>query len=273
MLKSLLYYEYRGLRRVGTLLLCLYAAAAVCAFGTALLLSFLEVSDKLVFIYSILVMLYLALLIVPAVLLAVSYVLVIYRFYATVFTDEGYLTLMLPLPRATLLLGKLMAGLIFMAGAVVCTVAAYFTALGGPALIYDTATVSLILDFLWELLTASFMDAVSWVAFALTLVDLLVRGVATVVLGYAAVIIGGVVMRRHKLLGAVLFAVVIYYIRELLDLALSLIVGMVFFNDVTVLGSGYTLTVSILSLLLSLGVVSVGYFVAHRIFTRRLELE
>jgi hypothetical protein len=93
------------------------------------------------------------------------------------------------------------------------------------------------------------------------------------VLGYAAVIIGGVVMRRHKLLGAIVFAVVIYYTREVLDLILSLSVGLIFYDEISSLGSGYAFTVGILSFLLSAAMVAVGYLIAHRIFTRKLELE
>lgn len=273
MLKALLYYEYRGLRRVGLLLLCLFGVAALGGMGVALLLSALEASSSLAFLYSILMLLYFALLIAPVILLGVAFVLTIYRFYATVFTDEGYLTLMLPIPRAQLLFGKLLAGVVFMVGALLATVATYFVSLGIPILAYDAATIAMLADGLWSLLTASLIDTLGWLSFAFTLADLIVRGLAAVVLGYTAVIIGGVVMRRHKLLGAVVFAIAIYYAREVLDLLLSLLVGVFFFDDISSMSSSYAFTVSILSFLLSIGVVVIGYVIAHRLFTRKLELE
>ena len=273
MLKTLLYYEYRGLRRVGLLLLCLFGAAALGAMGVSILLTALENSETLAFLYAILMMLDLALLVAPVLLLVVAYVLTIYRFYATVFTDEGYLTLMLPLPRKKLFFGKLLSGVIFMAGAVLCTLLSYLISVGIPMLVYETGTVVDIAELVWALLTAGVIDTLGWVSFGITIADLVVRGLATIVLGYAAVIIGGVVMRRHKLLGAILFAIVIYYAREILDLLLSLVVGLIFFDDITSMSSGYSFTVSILSFLLSSAVVAVGYLIAHRIFTRKLELE
>ena len=273
MLKTLLYYEYRGLRRVGLLLLSLLLAAALGAMGVSILLTVLENADYVAFLYGLLLMLDLALFIAPILLLVVAYVLTIYRFYATVFTDEGYLTLMLPLPRATLLFGKMLSGVLFMTCVTLCTLLSYFISIGIPVLLYDVGTVVDVAELLWMLLTSGFIDTLGWVSFGITIADLLVRGLAAIVLGYAAVIIGGVVMRRHKLLGAIVFAIVIYYAREILDLILSLLVGLIFFNDISSMSSSYSFTVSILSFLLSCGVVVVGYLIAHRIFTRKLELE
>ena len=273
MLKSLLYYDFRGLRRVGLILLILLGVVSVSAMGVTLLLTSIETSATLGFLYSFLSLLDFGLYIAPLLIFGVAFIFCIYRFYATVFTDEGYLTLMLPLKRSTLLFGKMLSAVLFMVGMLLLTVASYLISVGIPLLILSGGTVIEIFELIRILVIGMPSAPIETLIIIVFCLDLLVQGLSAIVLGHTAVIIGGVLLKKHKLLGAILFAIVIYYVREFVDLILALVVALLFYGDTASYSNEYALLTTLLSLLLSVGVVTVGYVIAHKIFTKKLELE
>ena len=106
MLKKILLYEYRAIRRQFLVMAILFAAVGVLGSLLGILIEALATSEHFYFFYSLLVMAELAVAAVPLLLLLVSGFLLLYRFYTSTFTDEGYLTFTLPVKRSTILLSK-----------------------------------------------------------------------------------------------------------------------------------------------------------------------
>jgi hypothetical protein len=273
MLKTLLYYEFRGLRRIGLILLILLGVVSLSAMGVTFLLTSIEMSPTFGFLYSFLSLLDFGLYIAPLLLLGVAFIFCIYRFYATVFTVEGYLTLMLPLKRGTLLFGKMLSAVLFMVATVALVIVSYLISIGIPLVSLSGGTVVDVFELIRILIIGMPSAPIETLILVFTGLDLLVQGLSAVVLGHAAVIIGGVLLKKHKLLGAILFAIIIYYVREFVDLILVLVAALLFYGDTASYSNSYALLTTLLSLLLSAGVVTVGYVIAHKIFTKKLELE
>ncbi len=201
MLKKLMKYEFLSMRKTALFVLLSIVAVSLLAMGLGFLLPPLFQSDAALaaLLFIPLVLLYGGLILAQGVLAVVFLFLVIYRFFTTTFTDEGYLTLMLPVKRRTLLFSK--------------ELFAYLMALVTLILVFSSIALSLfpvagdvLGDVLHELFFSETMKSAFGVLTTITTVlSIFVVSAAYVAVAYAAVTVGSTVMQKQKLLGSVLF--------------------------------------------------------------------
>ena len=274
MLKTVLRHEARALSRTAVLFLILFGAVAILGGGVGLITGALSTADYFPLISGILMLLLFLLALSPLLLFSVYFILLVYRFYASLFTDEGYLSFMLPVRRGTLLFGKMLAGLLHLLGTMLATVASYAVMALLPRIAYDTGMGTLLYSIFDSLLLALGEGSLGWLTATLFFLSVIIQLLSALVLGYLAVVLGAVFFRRHKLLGAVLFSVVLYMLVQGLSNFLSILILLLFFRDLEAMTSTASLLTSgILTVLLFGGLAVLGYFLAYRLITRRLNLE
>lgn len=139
------------------------------------------------------------------------------HYYQTLFTDEGYFTMTVPVKTPTLFFGKLLSGMLWLVISFLIGAAAVMIGLFDLILADLTAFVTFFAE-LPELFDAFFL---------IDLPSAAVGFVATCVRFYAAVTVGGCVFRQHKIIGTVLcyylFSVVGSLVLSLATLPLLLI--------------------------------------------------
>ena len=274
MLKKILLYEYRAIRRQFLVMAILFAAVGVLGSLLGILIEALATSEHFYFFYSLLVMAELAVAAVPLLLLLVSGFLLLYRFYTSTFTDEGYLTFMLPISRATLFGGKVLFGVIGLAVSGGMMLLSYLLLFGIPALLYPEGmweTLAAVLELF--LLPQDPQGALVVATLIVALLSLVVQVFSVLLLGYTAIVLGATYFKKQKLLGAILFAALLYVVVQLLSGGIALVVSFLSLSNEYVSPYLMPLLSSSLSLLLFLGLGVGGYFLSYTRIKRHLNLE
>lgn len=274
MLKTVLRHEARALSRTAVLFLILFLAVATLGGGVGLIIGALSTADYFPLISGILMLLLVVLALSPLLLFAVYFILLVYRFYASLFTDEGYLSFMLPVRRGTLLFGKMLAGALHLLAAMLTAAASYAIMALLPRIVYKTGIGAMLYELFYSLFLSLSEGGLGWLTTTVFLLSLLAQLLSALVLGYLAITLGAVFFRRHKLLGAVLFSVALYAVVQGLSNFLSIVILLLFFRDPEAMTSTASLlTNGILTVLLFGGLTVSGYFLSYRLITRRLNLE
>ena len=151
-------------------------------------------------------------------------ILILYRYYKSIFTDEGYLTMTLPVGTHALLLGKMFAALVYGAAVALALYVAYTLSSTLPT-VFELLESGFLTDF-WEyftgedifgILSMNVQDAV------FAVLDALFTVLRQFVLLYAAVTVGATVLKKAKLVGAGLFVFLISFLNSILSTLLSLL--------------------------------------------------
>ncbi len=272
MLKKLLYYDFRALLRT-TLLFCLLSPLSGLLGGIlAVVLGKIEVTTPFAsFFLGILSLGSLLLTAMPALLLLLYAFLLLFRFYTTMFTDEGYLTFMLPMRRTVLFGGKVLSGLLHFTAMGAVMLLSYLILLFLPELFLEgNGTLALVRDFF--LLFSTFEGGGAVPAAVFTILGTVAQVYSALMLGYTAVVMGASYFKRHKVLGAVLFSIVLFTATELLStlLGAALLLG---YGMEDMYSSFPILLSGLLSFLLFTGLGVAAYFLARRLIVTRLSLE
>lgn len=208
MLGKLLKHDYRATGwQAGFVALGLLAAA-----GLVRLFFWLgQIQD--VFVVPLTFSLFLYILALPAALVLV-YVIIARRFYVNMFADEGYLTLMLPVKRGTLILSKLIVSCTWILGCYIVMTGSFFIAFWT--------------DEVYEAFSEIFAYARMFVEEILGMVDIpvpyvivissltmLVRIVSAALSFFAAVSIGQL-FRKYRFWGSVLGYVIVLAVRQII---------------------------------------------------------
>lgn len=126
-------------------------------------------------------------------------VVIIHRFYKNLFTDEGYLTLTLPVTANQIMLSKVLAGLAWLLiDALVVLASAFAASLAATGFV--NASLDNTLPY-WMLSAAgSGMAGNSheWLSVLSGLLGAAIQGVMTLLVAYAAFALGAVLAARHK---------------------------------------------------------------------------
>lgn len=272
MLKKLLYYEYRALYRTFLTLLVLLGITAVLGTATGILLN--SVSPEHVLAYGSLLMLAVLFWLVPAILCLVAELMVYYRFYASCFSDEGYLTFMLPVRRSRLLFGKMLFGVLSSFFFLAVSAVAYLLMLGIPMLLSSEGFIGSLAEFFGLILdaTATSGGVLGGVNAALGILLWLVESVSTLILGYTAIVIGSLYMKRHKLLGSVLFAVLIFFGVSIISTIVGTLLSPVYLSVGISHYELYAMIATLVDLCLYLGVGIGCYFLSRHMLEKNLNL-
>ena len=193
-------------------------------------------------------------------------ILLIYRFYKHHFSDEGYLTFTLPATSHQILLASIVNFAIW-------TLIAFIVVLLAAVMILVpvfkmTGTESFV--FIWEEMMYA-LDSVYGGGYMVLQILMMIASVAYgIILPLAAVSIGSVAAKKHKLLAS--FG--IYYG---LNMVVSMIVNVLSMiaavgESMITEGAGNMLLTLLIPTLLYIGIAIGGYFLMHRLVDKKLNL-
>ena len=135
-----------------------------------------------------------------------AYVMIIYRFYVSFFTDEGYLTFTLPLTVDCHLMIKIVSMFLWSLLSIAVTFVGLLILFGGASIGYPEMMQVLVSDvqygfvILWDALKMSFGGSMIW----LWIVSLIATVVFQGLLLYFSIALGCMIFRKNRLLGAIL---------------------------------------------------------------------
>lgn len=256
MLKKLVLFDLSSLRRrvmplIFSMLLTALLSLLVVLSGTLLPLgdAKLVISDLLTAVLYLIILAFF-------VLLFLAILQIFLHYYRSFFTSEGYFTFMIPAAREQLFLSKVLSGLLF---ALLIFFAAVLSVTIGVLLPFEIAMRTEDLSFLSVLLRSLF-DGVT----PLSVIDLLIATCAQIMTAYTAITMGALFFRKRKLLGALLF----YLVLTLAVLFLRTL-GMLLFLAITYDSEIYT---NILSILLWITVSVFSYLFSRTLLGQKLNL-
>lgn len=207
--------------------------------------------------------------------------ILLYRFYKHKFTDEGYLTFTLPVSVNQIFWSSFVNMAIWLAISLVTVFAVIFL-----VILFGTAKEGLVNKDIFQILEQlrMWIDMVDWgsmaealgagyhVAGGLYLLQLLLSPFYALIVPMACITVGAVLAKKHKILAAV---GVYYGLNMVVSIASSMmtVIPSIFFTfNPNSDGSGYFLTVTLLSFLLTAGLTVGGYFVTTYLMKHKLNL-
>ena len=268
MLKKLFRYDMKALSRT---LLPLSLATLAC--GVLLLLSQLAMRfTPETGILSILMPLLFGMLIffgsVAAILLpVVGEFFILHRYYKNLFTDEGYLTFVLPATMDEQLASKILSGFLWSFLSSITTVAALLIGFFIPTLWSDGSGLMIVRS-----LIAAFTAEISTVSLLILLiVSAIVSLLTQLILFYVSITLGSLLMSKHKIVGSVLF----YFVTNTVSNIFSSIFATIFvFLSAFTLSEAFMLLMSLAaSIVINLVLAVAGYFFILHLLKKRLNLE
>ena len=135
-----------------------------------------------------------------------TFVLIVYRFYVSFFTDEGYLTFTLPLTTDCHLMIKITSMFLWGLLSWIVTFVGLFIILGGVAVGYTESLrdfwpeFKYVLEMLWETLKEVYGGSQIW----LWIISVIVASVFQSFLIYFSIALGCMIFKKNRLLGSVI---------------------------------------------------------------------
>jgi hypothetical protein len=205
-----------------------------------------------------------------AIIIAVS-ILVIYRFYVSFFTDEGYLTFTLPLTIDQHLWIKLLSMLLWNVLSFVAAGLAIFVILGGAQIGYGGVIDDLPMIFevygdMFSMLCAQF--GFTGLHAVLGVLYLLVSYALQSILTYFAISLGCMVVKKHRLLAAIVSIFIVNMIVSTVSSISTIILMATSYAPTAV----YTI-VLVISVLLTAAATIATYVGTKYILERKLNLD
>ena len=195
--------------------------SVVCCALLYFTLSFTEAEDFFVGVSFSLGIFALGILAI-AVLCIVSIFMSIGRYYKSLFTDEGYLTMVIPVKTSTLLKEKIFASFLSCAASSLVFFASIFVAAVMPVLLFDPSYFSQIFDvagFLFNMIGIS----ENALGFALQVIYAVANLACAVNILLTAITVGSTVMTRHKIFGSIIFFYVIAFVEGLIETVAAIV--------------------------------------------------
>lgn len=257
MLKKLFYNDFHTIRRRILPLLLASLGCSACAFFVVLLDAVLpQTGDIAVLLDNTLTSVLVALLFAFIVLVVLSGLHIFIHYYRNFFTDEGYLTFMLPATREQLFVAKLLAGIVWTLIILLSAIASVTVGILLPTELLMRAENASFLSSLWR----DIFDLFS----VISIVDLLLTLIAQTVFIYTAITLGSLFFTKRKMLGSFISYFLLSGIISFLRTILSLL-----FYTFTDAGEFYS---SLASILLSLSVGIGGYLITCALLKHKLNL-
>lgn len=196
--------------------------------------------------------------------------LTVARYYKSLFTDEGYLNMVLPVKTVTLFNSKLLSSLIWFVLSGAVAAACMFIALVLPTLLYDMTIFTDLYEYITTI--AGPFEKQSALSIASDVVDAIAfaaLGVESVVTILTAVTIGAALIKKHKVLGSILF----YFAINLMKESVTEIASEVF-EKITVSNPDLALLLtSLFALLVSAVVTACMYFAGLTVLSKKFNIE
>ncbi len=192
------------------------------------------------------------------------------RYYKSLFTDEGYLNMVLPVKTTDMFNAKLLSTLIWTVLSVVVAAVCCLISVFVPTILYDTEAMNSLLVGISELITLFFGNEQTLsLATVLSAVSGIVNAVESVLIIVTAITIGSVVMKKNKVFGSIIFYFVISFIQQniigIFEMIIEGILGAT--NE-----NGYIIAL-VFNILISIAISVAMYIVNYYILNRRFNIE
>ncbi|MBQ9071053.1 MAG: hypothetical protein IJY23_06895 [Clostridia bacterium] len=196
--------------------------------------------------------------------------LAIARYYKSLFTDEGYLNMVLPIKSVTLFSAKLLSTFIWIAFASGVAVLGTLISVVLPTLLYDSSMVAGLIDTAKVLLGLGEDKTALVITIGIVkLAESLVSSVESIIIIITAVTVGATLINRHKVFGSIIFYFVITLAEEIFSGVATLVFESVLPNNLDI----SAFMSSLFALILSAG-ISVGmYFLSLFILEKKFNIE
>ena len=274
MFTKLLKYEWRNSRGLlGILCGCILGIGLLASVALRFIIETAEnaVDDAVALaIIPSSLFLFLAFLSVAVLTAAVPLVL-LYRFYKTRFTDQGYLTFTLPAKTSDIFLSSAMNILIWEA-ITFCTILLAFIAVIGIG-IPGWASEELpegILPYLYD----EYSDVYNLSSLAIAIASILINCAYSIIVPMCSIVIGAVVAKKHKILAAIGICYGISIVNSVISgiisgvVQVSIMMGSVDMENLVTISN----IASLVNLILPLGLTIAGYFLSIHLMKNKLNL-
>lgn len=263
MLKKLLKHEFKATARY---LIPLYIIAFVLTIVDRIVLSFDVFEGYLSIIPGLITVAYVLSLVAVVV---VSFLVTILRFYKNLLGDEGYLMYTLPVKPEHLISSKLLTSICW---TITSSIVVVISAIGVSSTVDDLKEIPRSLKAAWEQLQASY-GAGTMNLFAIEILLLILFSLAAAILMFYASIAIGHLFQGHRIIGAILAYIGIYFVLQIISVILILIaglfVGIDYFNDFHFVTTYFFPLYILYQIVLSI----VYYLITNFILKRKLNLE
>ena len=198
-------------------------------------------------------------------------VITVVRYYKSIFTDEGYLTMVLPIEHKTLIHEKILFTLIWFAISGVAMILEFIVAVFLPIFLYEPSLLEGLVEFINSINGLFFNEGYGVAINVLQIIDAIIYFFEGAMLTLAAITVGAMVMKRKKVLGAFLFYFITVYLRENVVLVFELVLDIIMISATnTSLGVMLSL---IFSILISTAITVAAYLTMKHIFTKKFNIE
>lgn len=268
MLKKLFIYDIKTLRRSQVPFILGILGAGVV--GILCMIINLLIPENLVLLRIFPTLIIYLLFTALSVAAAVASIFILIHYYKKFFSDEGYLTFMFPVSVETQFMSKVLSGSLFSLLSMLATVISF-------GLLFVAMIGSTVPSDLWELsggapaLDFGLIPAPAIVTAILVVLLVFLTPIANLILYYTAITLGSIFFSKHKILGSILFYMVVNFAMSFITFAATFVVAILsaFSQSEWVM----ILTISVTSLLLLVAVSVLGYFICTYMLKKKINLE
>ncbi|MBR2650191.1 MAG: hypothetical protein IKD45_00870 [Clostridia bacterium] len=267
MLKKLMKHDLRAMARFSVpMFIASGIISVVCCAMLYFTFSFAEEADT--FIGGMLAVgsFYAMGIMAIAIMYVIVVIMVAVRYYKSLFTDEGYLNMVLPVKTTEMFNSKLLTSLIWTtlsgAVAIVCCLVSVFV----PTALYDNEMMSTFLEDLSNMLTLFGATEQAPIVTVLGIISFIVSSVEGVLVIITAITLGSVIIKKYKIFGSIIFYFVINFVEENIIGVFELIMGSILGQSSE---NGYIFAMIfgiVVSVAVSVGMYIVNYYILNRRF-------
>lgn len=147
------------------------------------------------------------------------------RYYKSLFTDEGYLTMTIPVSTVTLLNAKILSSLIWCVISAIAFVLFGSVAIVMPTLLADPSYLSGFSDA-WNLVLGA-PGSIGILDFVFSLLYAVMNFISMVVTFLASITVGSLVVAKHKILSSIVFFYVLSFLESAVESIIIIILGFI----------------------------------------------
>lgn len=269
MLKRLIKYDMKAISKVAVPLFI--ASGIISLLCCAVLYYTFGFAEEINSIFNAIMMtggLYFIGIITIVAMVVTVWFTVLSRYYKSIFTDEGYLNMVIPVTKRCYLNSKIISGAIWYALSGIVAWACVFISVILPTLLYDTTLISLAFNTVKDVVGVTNVPLMI-TALALDLFISVVSLAKDVVLIMAAITIACVFIKRFKVLACVVFYFIIGSLEELFKDAVLKLGSYITSNNEWV-----ALAVNaIFEIVIIFVTAAVMYFISLYVLEKKLNLE
>ena len=268
MLKKLYLYDSKNLfKALFPIVLSIFGAGVVC-FG---LFFFATLAPEDLSILAILPCIFLLFLIMIGGALGMLYPY--FYYFRSFYTDTAYFTFSFPASAKTQFHSKILSGATYMyvvglsmvASLIIAFLGAFFGILAdtiiNPSDLIESATPGGV---------SSALSALDIATFILCACYIILTPFISLLIGYTAINLGALILKKHKVLGAILFYFITSWVVSFVETIISVIFSLVFSNLSPSLN---TFLSYLIQVLLGVGIAIGAYFLSKHLLTKKFNLE